>query len=61
MLITTVDNDDSMSRLIFIIILTFFITWLPNQTLNLYMVIIPDAIVQPQLYQRLGPLTQVRI
>ena len=59
-LVPTGDHSEStMSKLILIIILTFFVTWLPNQALNLYMVIVPDSMYWPALYQRLGPLTQV--
>ena len=53
--------ESAMSRLILIIILTFIITWLPNQTLNLVITIEPDAIRWPLIYERHGPLTQVKL
>ena len=52
-------QESAMSRLILIIIFTFIVTWLPNQTLNLVITIEPDAIRWPLTYERHGPLTQV--
>ena len=46
-----------MNRMIIAIVVSFFITWLPNQTLTIYMLIKPDG--NMPVLSKISPMTQV--
>ena len=45
--------------LVLAVVISFFISWLPNQALALYMVAVPDSSQWPQFVFKIGPFTQV--
>ena len=46
------------NSIILIVVTSFFITWLPNHALNMYMVLKPPSEWSPKVF-RLNPFTQV--
>ena len=47
--------------LVLAVVISFFISWLPNQALALYMVAVPDSSQWPQFVFKIGPFTQVSL
>ena len=55
------ERGDRVNRMIILVVVSFFITWLPNQMITFYLVVTPDEQINNSALYKISPFSQVII
>ena len=53
------ERGDRVNRMIILVVVSFFITWLPNQMITFYLVVTPDEQINNSALYKISPFSQV--
>ena len=55
------ERGDRVNRMIILVVVSFFITWLPNQMITFYLVVTPDEQINASALYKISPFSQVSL
>jgi len=53
------ERGDRVNRMIILVVVSFFITWLPNQMITFYLVVTPDEQINASALYKISPFSQI--